>query len=124
MTLLYMPLTVFMHHKPNFRFLLGLLAVIISIVSLFCCLYTFAESISNFKYLFSLQLLSPASSADAATPSNGLVRPDLTLLKPLWVLLNKMDGQQSSDSAVKCLPAVHRALTELFLMAEQQAQVQ
>ena len=81
------------------------------------------KSFSSFNRQQLESALSSEAAAASVQPSNGLIRPDLTLLKPLWLLLNKMDGAQSSDSAPRCLPAVHRALTELFLLAEKQAQV-
>ncbi|XP_077980047.1 zinc finger ZZ-type and EF-hand domain-containing protein 1-like [Glandiceps talaboti] len=64
-----------------------------------------------------LQLLSSVSMT-SATPVDKSHHPDLTLLRPLWLLLNKMAKETPKDSSTKILPPVQRALTELFLWAE------
>ncbi|XP_006821822.1 zinc finger ZZ-type and EF-hand domain-containing protein 1-like [Saccoglossus kowalevskii] len=66
-----------------------------------------------------LQLLSKSTQQmTAAMPIDKSLTPDLTLLRPLWLLLNKMAKETPKDSAAKILPPVQRALTELFLLAE------
>lgn len=47
---------------------------------------------------------------------------DLTLLKPLWQLFTSMEGGQDPTSITVLLP-LHRALTELFFIAEAKAMV-
>ncbi|XP_033118945.1 zinc finger ZZ-type and EF-hand domain-containing protein 1-like [Anneissia japonica] len=64
-----------------------------------------------------LRLLQAATSSSDENPSENVMQlPDLTLLKPLWVLLNSMDSKQSDS--LKCLLPAHCALTELFLVVE------
>ncbi|XP_071963026.1 zinc finger ZZ-type and EF-hand domain-containing protein 1-like isoform X2 [Antedon mediterranea] len=64
-----------------------------------------------------LRLLQAAtSSCEDGASQKVMELPDLTLLKPLWVLLNAMDSKQSDT--LKCLPPAHCALTELFLVVE------
>ncbi|XP_078081314.1 zinc finger ZZ-type and EF-hand domain-containing protein 1 isoform X6 [Mustelus asterias] len=47
---------------------------------------------------------------------------DLTMLKPLWQLFAKMENTATQDQAgVFILPPLHRALTELFFIAENRA---
>ncbi|XP_078404848.1 zinc finger ZZ-type and EF-hand domain-containing protein 1 isoform X3 [Cetorhinus maximus] len=47
---------------------------------------------------------------------------DLTMLKPLWQLFAKMENTANQDQAgVSILPPLHRALTELFFIAENRA---
>ncbi|GCC35998.1 hypothetical protein chiPu_0014488 [Chiloscyllium punctatum] len=47
---------------------------------------------------------------------------DLTMLKPLWQLFTKMENTTNQDQAgVSILPPLHRALTELFFIAENRA---
>ena len=44
---------------------------------------------------------------------------DLTLLKPLWFLLNQMNNHLSEDSTTcQSIHAAHSALTELFFFVE------
>ncbi|XP_070581023.1 zinc finger ZZ-type and EF-hand domain-containing protein 1-like [Ptychodera flava] len=65
-----------------------------------------------------LQLLSSGQAASAAQPLDKTHMPNLTQLRPLWLLLNKMAKETPKDSSAKILPPVQRALTELFLLAE------
>lgn len=47
---------------------------------------------------------------------------DLTMLRPLWQLFTKMENNTQQDqTGVFILPPLHRALTELFYIAEKQA---
>uniref|UniRef100_UPI00398EF9C9 zinc finger ZZ-type and EF-hand domain-containing protein 1 isoform X2 n=1 Tax=Pristiophorus japonicus TaxID=55135 RepID=UPI00398EF9C9 len=47
---------------------------------------------------------------------------DLTMLRPLWQLFTKMENSARQDQAgVFILPPLHRALTELFFIAENRA---
>ncbi|XP_071796481.1 zinc finger ZZ-type and EF-hand domain-containing protein 1-like isoform X2 [Asterias amurensis] len=62
--------------------------------------------------LASAKLVNDSATIDLATA------PDLGLLKPLWRLLEAMNEKLVPDAATTTLPPLQRALTELFIRAE------
>ncbi|XP_071812907.1 zinc finger ZZ-type and EF-hand domain-containing protein 1-like isoform X3 [Apostichopus japonicus] len=57
--------------------------------------------------------------SDVETKDDASLGVDLTLLKPLWFLLNQMNNNLSEDSTTcQSIHAAHSALTELFFFVE------
>ena len=78
------------------------------------CKQTGRHRLKTIQLLLRILQSPPREGAESEDP---LEEIDISLLRPLWQLYNKMSDQKSEASGTVIQPVV-RAMTELFLVAE------